>query len=327
MISLVSNNQIINLLILLPYTFVLRLHSLMYPQLYIVTQDDSFFTNWIYSLLGENALVHSIVAALMVYAIAVIIGVLANKFRLFQRPNLYASYFFVLLASLISEVQMLSPVLLALLFFALYIRSCMMIYRYHLRDFEIFNMGLFAMMAGLLYSPFLMLLFASLFVVLFFEGVNIKSFLLLIMGMLATAIIIYSTFYFFDILATKEVETLGLSKIISDSSYWVFERVMYTAIILAFVIFGSSRYYSFLKKKIIDARKRITFLFLLTILMSITPIFFIGTDVHFLLILALLSSFFLAFFFDGRRNTILVEVIHFALLIVLFGFQFNIITV
>lgn len=327
MISIVSNNQIINLLILLPYTFVLRVHSLLYPQLYQVTEDDSFLTQWIFSILGDNAFFHSILAALLVYIIAVIIGTLANRFRLFQRQNLFVSYFFVILASLINEVQVLSPVLIALVFFTLYLRSCLMIYRYHLSDFEIFNMGLFAMLAGLIYSPLLMLLFASLFVVLFFEGVNIKAFLLLLMGIAASAIIVYSVFYFFDLITSTGIQTLGLSKVISNLEYWTFDRMVYGGVILFSVIFGISRYYSFLKKKVIDARKRITFLFLTTILMMITPIFFIGADIHFLLILALMSSFFIAFYFDGKRNNFLVESIHMFLLIILFGFQFNIISI
>ncbi|MDG2449203.1 MAG: hypothetical protein P8M34_06180, partial [Saprospiraceae bacterium] len=111
-------------MILVPYTFIVRAHSLIYPQLYEIGEDDSFLAKWIFSWLGENALLHSIISVLLVYAIAVIVAALANKYRLFQRQNLFSAYFFVLLASLISEIQVLSPVLIALGFFTLYIRSC-----------------------------------------------------------------------------------------------------------------------------------------------------------------------------------------------------------
>ena len=327
MISIVSNNQIVNLLILLPYTFGVRAHSLLYPELYQVSDNDSFFAHWFFSRLGENALWQSIVATLIIYSIAILIGFLSNKYRLFQRSNLFAPYFFVLLASLIGEVQMLSPVIIALLFFALYLRSSLMIYRYHLSAFEIFNVGLFAMLAGLIYPPLLMLIFASFFVIFFFEGVNIKAFLLLILGMISVVIIVYSVFYFFGISTITEGEIFGISKVLTDASYWTFNRILYSVVIIFLVLFGMSRYYNFLKKKIIDARKRITFLFLTTILMLLIPLFYVGTDIHFLLILSLMGSFFAAFYFDGRRNNFLVESVHFILLIMLFGFQFNLINI
>ena len=327
MISIVRNNQIINLLILVPYTFIVRAHSLIYPQLYEIGEDDSFLAKWIFSWLGENALLHSIISVLLVYAIAVIVAVLANKYRLFQRQNLFSAYFFVLLASLISEIQVLSPVLIALGFFTLYIRSCMMIYRNHLNVFEIFNMGLFALLSGMLYPPFMMLIIASFFVILFFEGFDVKAFLLLILGVLAMAIIIYSFFYFFDIPFSTDTETLGMSRVLSDGSYWVFDRILYVSIVMLLMLFGLSSYYTFLKKKIIDARKRITFLFLITILMSVIPFLFVATDIYFLLVLALLGSLFIAFYLDGLRNNVLVETIHLILIIILFGFQFSFINI
>ncbi|MDG2449338.1 MAG: DUF6427 family protein [Saprospiraceae bacterium] len=197
----------------------------------------------------------------------------------------------------------------------------------HLNVFEIFNMGLFALLSGMLYPPFMMLIIASFFVILFFEGFDVKAFLLLILGVLAMAIIIYSFFYFFDIPFSTDTETLGMSRVLSDGSYWVFDRILYVSIVMLLMLFGLSSYYTFLKKKIIDARKRITFLFLITILMSVIPFLFVATDIYFLLVLALLGSLFIAFYLDGLRNNVLVETIHLILIIILFGFQFSFINI
>ncbi|MEE9374092.1 MAG: DUF6427 family protein [Saprospiraceae bacterium] len=323
MVSTVRNNQIVNLLILLPYTLIVRAHSLLYPKVYEVSSDDSILSRWILSMLGENALFHSILSALLIYCVAVIVANLSNKYRIFQKQNLYGAFFFVLLASLIAEVQMLTPALLGLLFFTLYLKSCMTIYRYHFKEFEIFNVGLFAMLAGLVYPPLMMLLFASLFVILFFEGVDTKAFLLLILGMVSTAIIVLSLFYFFDLYTFSDEGTLGLSKVITGKTYWVWDRIFYCGVVFFWVLFGLAKFYSFQKKKIIDARKRISFLALLTILLVIIPFFFIGSDIHFLLILSLMASFSIALYFDSLKNNIIVEMIHLLLIITLFGFQFN----
>ena len=327
MLSFFSNNQVFNLIILILYTIILRIKSFLDPKVYEIKDDDSALTKWIFSLLGENAFVHVTFSTIIILISAILISNICNSLRIFQIQNLLPSFFFVLLSSLIVEVQVFSPALLGLFFFVLYLRSCMMIYRYHLSFFEIFNIGVWAVLAGIVYTPFYMLLFASIFIIIFFEGLDPKKFLLFFFGVISIALIQGATFFFFDLNSDNGSEMLGLSKYFFSMSYWTFERQLFAGLISLCTVFGLSRYYGSLKKKIMDARKRITFLFLITVLLISIPFFFITTDIHYFVILSLLSALLLALYFDGHKKTLYLEVFHIIFLIILFGFQFNLFSI
>jgi len=294
---------------------------------YLQKENDSVIATLLLNLFGDNPIVHSVLASLIICSVAIIIGRLSNKYRLFSRQNLYSAYFFVLLASFTSEIQVLSPALISLLFVTLFIRSCLNIYRYHLSGYEVFNIGVFASLAALIYPPFIILTVVALIAVLFFVGFNLKDVLKLIFGIISILIIAFSIFFFFELGDSNYLDHFGRSIYLFSSSYWNSDRIIYFAVIGLFSSLGIIGYYNFLKKKIIDARKKISFLYFILFFMFITPLFFVNTDIYYILGIAVITSFFIGLFLDGYRNNIGAEMIHLILLIALFSIQFNLLPV
>ena len=323
MISLFKNNQIFNLLLLIPYTIIIRIHSFLHPEVYNVSEHDSSLARLIFSTIGTNSLLHSILSSAIVVTLALLLGIFSNKYRLFKRPSLYPSFFFVILVSITSEIQQLSPALISLLFLVLFLRSCLKIYRYHLSGSEVFNIGVFTVISALIYPPYTILIVIALVAVVFFIGFNIKDLLRLSFGVFSILIIVISMFFYFDILSLEHLISFGRSRYLFSVNYWIPERIIFAIIITSILGLGFLSYYNFLKKKIIDARKKITFLYIFVIFLLPVPFIFSGTDIYYLMGLCMVGAIFVALFLDGFINNIAAEFIHLSLLLILFGLQFN----
>lgn len=323
MVSIVKSNQIINYIILLPYTIAIRIHSLLHPQLYQTSESDTISAKFVLNLLGHSPIVHSIISLLLIYLCGVLIAQMANSYRIFQRQNLYPAYFFVILASLTSELQILSPALLAVVFFVLFISCSLMIYRKALTGTEIFNVGALAVLSALLYPPFTILILVAFFTVIFFIGIEIKSFLKVIMGSISILIISSSLFFYLGHSPFSNNSLFGFSDSLFLFEYWTFNRVALLVTNILISIIALLKFYGFLKKKVIDARKRISYIYLCLAALMLTPLLFINTDIYFILGLSVTSAVFIGLFLDSFRNSVPAELTQLILLVILFSIQFN----
>ena len=325
MISFINKNQFVNVLLLLPYTVALRAYSFLNPNIFNISEDTTVFSRLLLNGIGNNPLIHSILACLLCYAIAALISYVANQGRIFQKQNLYPSFIFVLLSSLIADFQVLSPALIASLVLVFFIQACMKIYRKHNSTLNIFNVGFFASLAILIYTPFTILVLPAFFGLLYFKSIGLKDVLKLISGAMSVIVTCTAVYYFFDLFSFDFLDNLGRSKYIFASNYWTSERIALGATICVFFIIGLVCYDRFQKKKIIDARKKIGFIFLMVFFLLPVPFLFHSSDIYFLLGLCVIISFIAGLTFDYFKNVLFTETIHLLLLVILFGFQFNLI--
>lgn len=310
---------------MLLYTLVLRLYSFLNPTIYSTTEDTTALAELLLSGIGNFAWIHSILACLMCYVIGVLMSQLANKGRIFKKQNLYPGFFFVIFSSLVADFQVLSPALIASLLFVFFVQACMKIYRNHYSALDIFNVGLFAALATLIYVHFSILLVASFIGLLYFKSTSLKDILKLLFGALSAFIICISLCYYFDLFSFDFLNDLGRSKYLFSADYLTIERCSLILALGLFLIIGIISYDSYQKKKIIDARKKITFLYILLVFLLPIPLIFNSSDIYSFLGLCVIVSFFAGLAMDYYNNILFTETLHLALLVILFGFQFNLI--
>ena len=139
MLSLFRQNLFFNSLLLLPYTILIRIHSLIHPESYISSEIEGWLNSSIFSQLQSVPIVQSILAILLIFLQAVSINFILNRHRLSLRPNLFPGAFYVLLVSLSSEHLFLNPVLFANVFFLIAIVNLFKTYRVARVSGAIFN--------------------------------------------------------------------------------------------------------------------------------------------------------------------------------------------
>lgn len=310
-------------MLLLPYTIVIRLYSILHPSAYELSDQDTVLTNFIFNYLGQNAWVNTITSILLCYASALLLNHIVNKSRFFNRQTLYPAFFFVILCSFLKEFQTITPALVGILFFVLFLRASMKLYRNALNALQVFNVGFFAIVASLIYTPLCLLVLASLITIGYFMAVNPKDYLKLLLGMACGLSIAISLYYYFDLLSFSFLDDLGRSQFLFSSKEWSPDRMANLGIIVVILLIGIVNYDKFLKKKIIDARKKIAFLFIVLFFLILSPVLIKTTSIYYLQALSVIASLFLALLIDSRNNNVLAEFFHLTILILLFGFQFN----
>jgi len=113
MLGIFRHNLFINSILLLPYTIILRIYSLIYPSAYESSQVDGWINYSVFSFLLEYPRIQAIIAILIIFIQAVCINYIVNKHRLLVRPNLFPGLLYILLTSFHKEFLLLNPIILA----------------------------------------------------------------------------------------------------------------------------------------------------------------------------------------------------------------------
>ena len=322
MISIFRNNDVLNFALLLPYAVLLRLYSFINPQLYQIGSEDTIVTKWLFGMM-DHALTQSIVATLIIFVQGLIINVLANNHRLHRLPTGLAGMVFIFLASSLREFQVLTPALIGLTFVLIAIFNVFNTYKRSNAAPNIFNACFSSAVSTLLYPPY-----ALVIVALFIGFAMLRNFswnerLQFLIGFLILFWIMGSALFYFDLLDWRWVNNITVSGTITD--FWPGNTSLWWSggIFLFLVLVSLFNYYNYMKKKVIDIRKKIDFFYWLLLSAFLSLIFFDILDYQHYLFLTISLSIFISMSILLIKNRALAELFHISAIIGIYYLHFG----
>jgi len=321
-ITIFRKNDVLNFFLLLPYAVVLRLYSLWHPQPYTVLTEDTIVTQWLFSLL-ESPLLQSIIAIILVFGQAILINVLANNHRLHRLPTALAGMIYILMVSCIKEFQVLTPALIGLTFILISIFNVFNTYKLANASASIFNATFSGAVATILYPPYAVILFALFVGFAMIRNFSAKERIQFLIGFGVLFWIVGAFLFFFNILDWGVFENITMPGALFD--FWQIggNNLWYSLGVAALLIFISLlNYYNYMKKKVIDIRKKIDFFYWLMLSSFLSLLFFKHLSFQHYLFPIVSLSIFLSMSVLLVRNKALVELLHLVLVGIILYSQF-----
>ena len=323
MVRFFAKNDIIAIIALFVYTAVIKLYVLFYPVYYTATPVDSYLGHLLSSVLDGRSILIYLLTVLLTFFQGVHINAIANDSKMYYTPSGYAGLFYVLLSSLSPDHMAISPALIGMSLFLLAIESVFRVYKRADVTTQIFNAALLISFATVIYPP-CMIMFLVLSVELFLlRSLKLKEQLQYLSGFLVIIWIMAVALYYFGVLT---FDVLGQFSIGGSLSMFVV-NTFHDSIILISIgflcLFVMINYNGYFKKKEIEARKKIEFLFWIMMGSLVTLLIFQGIQPHFVIFLMLPVSILLAITFHAVKQIGRVELLHVTMLILVLFLQYN----
>lgn len=322
MISVFRKNDVANIFLLLPYTILLRVYSLMHPTVYQLNELDAAWIANFYQLI-PSPIFQSIIAILLVFSQAVIINLLGNTHHIFRTPSALGGMLYILLVSAIPELQVLSPALIGVTFLLAAIYNVFTTYKQTIAASSIFNAALSSAIAAIIYPPYFIAMFTMFIGLTMMRNFKAVERLQFIVGYGVLLWIVGVSLFYFDLLNFSmfhEVLPLGA---LSEMNYTDTKTLWILGVTSFLILLSLGNYYSYVKKKGIDVRKKIGFFYWLLASSLVALLFFRFIDYQHFYFLALSLALFVSMAILLIKNIALAELLHLILLGGVFYHQFG----
>lgn len=318
MIFIFRKNDVANILFLLPYLVLMRMYSLLYPAAYELPEQSGIVSEWIFGALANYPLWQSIIAIVLIFLQAILINIETNNNRLFIMQNAVPGLLYCLFASFFVGLQGLSPALIAMTFVLLASFDAFRVYKKNQATSNIFNAGIFLAIASIIYPPCLLLIFALFIEIGILRSFTIRERLQYLAGLISIYWLLGVVLYYFGWFSSDFIpsfEFLG-----SIDLFWPLSltRSWPLIFIALAVIVTLGNHYNYMKKKGIEARKKIDFFYWI-MLFSLAPILlFSNVNMTHLLFLAMPLSVLASMNLASQKSVNKAELIHIGLVLAVF---------
>ena len=321
MVSVFRKNDVINFFLLLPYTIVLRAYSLIYPSAYQIEQSDTVLAKGLFTLF-DNPFLQGLIGIILVFIQALIINVLANKYRLHRRPTALAGMVYVILVSFLPSFQILTPSLIASTFILFATYSVFSTYKLNNAVKNILNSSLACAIATLIYAPFVITILPLFVGLAMLRNFRMQERLQFLVGFLTMFWVAAAFLFFFDLLDWNIITQLQLPGVVSNFRQLSMEEIWPLSIFVLMVLLSLLNYYNYKKKKVIEIRKKIDFFYWLLLSAIIPLLFFPVITQQYYLFTSLSFSIFLSMSILLIKNKTLAEMIHLVAISGIFYYQY-----
>ncbi len=322
MIEIFRTNQFFATLLLLPYTFLIRIHSLIHPERYEVQAHDTPFSKYLFTNVLESAIFQNILACFIVFLAANFVNRHIIQNRISKYQTLLPGLFFILLTAGIPGGMICSPVLLSCFFILLALLNINGIYKTHEFAIKIFNTGLHLAFALLLYSGNVSLWGLAVISILILRSFRLNEILILTSGMFVP-IFLAGVYYYWhgELDLIWEYFQFGNGIL---SLFWrlSLESILYLAAIGLVVIFVIARYNNYTMKNAIQVQKKIDIIYWFMFFSLVITFFVNGLSATHLLILAIPFSMFIGLSYEKMKSSMLAEVLHIVMIILILTTHF-----
>lgn len=323
MLALFRQNLFINSILLLPYTILVRIHSLIYPQAYVSSDSDGWFNCSTFSWMIAMPRTQAVLAILIIFLQAVSLNYILNRNRLSLRPNLFPGVFYILFVSIAREYLSLNPILLGNVFIIIVLVNLFKTYRIAQCSGAIFNIGFFIAMASSFYFPYLLYLIPCFIGLLMLRSFRLKERFQYFIGALTFMYLLFALFFYFGLTPDFYLDYMKSNvslPTVTSSGLQIYLPIALFSISIVAVVF---KYYFLRKKKSIQSQKKIDILYWLMISSPLMIIFWNRLDVFSLLVLAIPLSILIGILVFRIKNQLLSEIIHLAILVGVVSFHFG----
>lgn len=319
-VGIFKKNLFFNSLLLLPFAMIMRLYSLIFANSLKPAEQGGILYDLFLQILPESHLFQSILSIFIVFFEAVLINRLVIKNRFSRDITLLPGMFFIILVSIKPSMQVLSPIMIGLLFVILSFSNLFKTYKKYNSERYLFNAGFYLGISVLLYSNYIYLL-----IPLFFSLLSIRTFKLRELLQMISGILLVFYFYAFGLYWYEKPLVLpkinfGFSLITINDIYDYFILGFYLFLILNTII----SFRKFIIKKSIQSQKKINIVFSILIF-SIVTFFFVQADdiFNYLYLIAFALSFFTAMIFLRIKNNLILEIVTLVLVFAILIYQFQ----
>lgn len=321
MVGIFRKNDVINFFLLLPYTILLRLHSLLYPESYQILEQDTAITKWFFGLI-EFPLLQSILGIILVFVQALVINVLANRYRIHRHPTALAGMVYIILVSCLPSFQILTPSLIGSTFILIATFNIFSTYKLSDAAKKITNAAICGAAATLIYSPFAFTVFPLFLGLSMLRNFKMRERFQFLVGLIAVFWIIGSLLFFLDVLSWEFLKTIQFPGALASILAFNIEALWSLGIFTLLIMLSLVNYYNYKKKKVIEIRKKIDFFYWLLLVAAIPLVLFSDLTTQHYLFTALSLSIFLSMTILLMKNRTMAELIHLITLSLIFYFHF-----
>lgn len=326
MLEFFRRNIFLNSLMLLPYTFLVRVESLMHADQPSYASDLSPFISWVNELI-PSLLVQNILACFLVFIQAVYINRIVVKHRMGIEITLWPGVVYILLCSLIPQFTYLSAVLIANTFILAAFSDIFKIYKRPFAVKFIFNSGVFISIAAMIYPPYIAYLLAGFIGLAIIRSFKAKEMLQYLSGVLVP-FILYGSWTFYRSAFQEKMGALVSNKFGFPADIIPKDKFdyIYLGIILLIILITIFSYGTYSMKKSIQVQKKFDILFWMIISALIALCMNEHLTLDHLLMLAIPLSVLLSMNLLKMKSVITTEMIHLSVLIIMGLLHFGVIT-
>lgn len=324
MLRLAQSNQLLVPPLLLLYAIVLRLLPFWETIETPVATHAPFFNDTLLPFLERYGLSPSLIALALVYAQALILNTLANRYKLLGSTQYTVALLYILVASALPEFLILSPALIANTFLLIALSELFQWYRAHQAAAPLFNVGFWVAVGSLCYFPMASYYLLALIGLASLRNFRPQEWLILTLGLLVPYFWLGTYAYWIG--AWPQFLHAHLTESIAwldwhwhDVRYLYFKLGLPTVLVLWVLATASPHFY----KINIQQQKYLNLIFLTLFVGLLGLVYQRGVSVSFFIYLAVPLSVFLALHLRKIRRQWLAELLHFLLWITVIGFQYK----
>lgn len=324
MLEIFRRNVTVNSILLLPYIFILRISTFIYPQTYVGTEDTWLVSNLLTYI--PNITIQSILAIMLIFFQAVTLNNIVAKHRLSKENTLFAGLIYVLLINLLSENLVLSPVLIANTFFILGLGNIFEGFKSQDVRHNIFNSGVFFGLASIIYPPYTVLFLLGFIGLIILRSFKIQEKLQYLSGFLVNYFLLFAILY-------SPGQAFNFANLFPDFSvvkfnFYAWNIGLITSIIIVVyllnIIYVLINYGHYMAKKNVYTQKKIGITFWALLFGFIALFFFTSQSLFPIITICLPLAIFLGMNLSDSKTKLLPELIHLTLIGLLVISHFNI---
>lgn len=188
MISIFRQKSPGNIIVLLFFGLLLKLPLFLWPKTVVATANDANFYHefirWATSLTGNNSLLCSLAAFLLLYGQSLMVNYLVNEYRLLPKSTYLPAMAYLLLTSLLPEWSYLSSPLIATTFILWAFSKLLSLYNTPVARGPVFNIGLLIGISSLFYFPAACFLLCALLGLVILKPFRLHEVVLFLVGCL-----------------------------------------------------------------------------------------------------------------------------------------------
>ena len=321
MLEIFRRNRFFNSLLLLPYTILVRVW-LVFDGKAPAFHKKGVLTDWIFGSIDENGAFAIFVSILLVYLQALLLNRLVIRNRLTNELTLFPGLFYILLVSFFPEYNGLSAPLIANTFVIMAFGYLMQTHKTKRVASLIFTAGIWFAVAFLFYFGYAFMFLVGILGLSMLRTVKAKQWIQFILGYLTPILILGMLDYLIhdnvsDVYShfTKQ---FGFMDIIIPIGLPLILQLVFFGIL---VIITLVNFPSFTLKKNIHVQKKVNMMYTFLFLSPLVLLIQAGVYFEEWTVLCLVLAFFLALLFVRSRQLLILEVIHFAMLLSVLGLQ------
>ena len=324
MLEFFRRNLFLNSLMLLPYTLMVRIESLLHADQPAYASDISPFIAWTNEII-PSLLVQNLLACILVFLQAVYINKIVIKHRINVQITLWPGLVYILLCSIVPQCTYLSAVLIANLFILVAFSDIFKIYKRPFAIKYIFNSGIFISISAMIYPPYIAYLLTGFIGLSIIRSFKTKEMLQYLSGILVPFMLFGSwTFY----CGTFQEKMVGLVKFkfgfSSDIMPIDTNGYIFIGLIFLFILIAIFSYNAYSMKKRIQVQKKINILFWMILSALIALFISDSLSIDHLLMLSAPLGILLSMNLLKIKSAIFPELIHLGIIILIFVLHFKI---